>query len=426
MATSTSLNLQAVFKTAADRGGLDTAARIVSGLSPAAKAFYVAAAAQGRPRDVVVLVTPTDRDIDQAVSDVAFFLAALEGLSESAASRAVLPFPSHEVDPYRGLTPHFGVLCARARALQALAKGTGRVLVASAAALQPRITSPERLTAASVELKPGQDIAPNDLADLLVDAGYRREDPADEPGEFALRGGILDVYPPGEPLPVRLEFIGDTIETLRTYDPATQRSVQPIDQAGIVSLRDVLPVERGSAGADDDDLRGEGPLDRGATLFDYLARAHSVRLLVSERDEVVAAGEKLAGQMVTSQAEAVERNGRAADVNSLFLPWSAIADRLAHATELAQISLEDPGQATEPHDAQNVRHVRCQPTVELNGRVPDWVAEIRKLRDAGETTLFVAATPGRAERTIELLKDYDRSEERRVGKECRSRWSPYH
>ena len=137
MATSTSLNLQAVFKTAAARGGLDTAARIVSGLSPAAKAFYVAAAAQGRPRDVVVLVTPTDRDIDQAVSDVAFFLAALEGLSESAASRAVLPFPSHEVDPYRGLTPHFGVLCARARALQALAKGTGRVLVASAAALQP-------------------------------------------------------------------------------------------------------------------------------------------------------------------------------------------------------------------------------------------------------------------------------------------------
>src|SRR5204862_3957264 len=90
------------------------------------------------------------------------------------------------------------------------------------------------------DLQPGQAIAPTDLEALLVDAGYTREDPADEHGEFAVRGGILHVFPAGESQPVRLEFIGDSIESLRTYDPATQRSTAAIDQLTIVPLRDIL------------------------------------------------------------------------------------------------------------------------------------------------------------------------------------------
>ena len=81
-------------------------------------------------------------------------------------------------------------------------------------------------------------------------------------------GSIADVFPAGETHPVRLEFIGDTIETLRTYDPSTQRSIAAIDQMSIVPLRDIL----------------QG--DRGATMFDYLTRATASRIIVSERDEV--------------------------------------------------------------------------------------------------------------------------------------------
>jgi transcription-repair coupling factor (superfamily II helicase) len=125
----------------------------------------------------------------------------LEGLSDAAADRAILPFPSHEVDPYRGMAPHVGVTSARARALHALATGTTRVVVASAAALLPRVSAPPRLLGASMDLRPGQDIAPTDLAELLVDAGYSREDPADEHGEFAVRGGILDVFRPASRSP---------------------------------------------------------------------------------------------------------------------------------------------------------------------------------------------------------------------------------
>src|SRR6185312_3902158 len=124
---------------------MDVPAHAVSGLTPAAKALFVAGAAQALPHGVVLYVVPTDADLEQAAGDVSFFLAALEGLSAAAADRAVLPFPSHEIDPYRGMSPHFGVVSARARALHALASGSARVVVASAGSLVPRVTSPARL-----------------------------------------------------------------------------------------------------------------------------------------------------------------------------------------------------------------------------------------------------------------------------------------
>ena len=77
------------------------------------------------------------------------------------------------------------------------------------------------------------------------------------------------MFPRATTHPVRLEFIGDTIESLRTYDPSTQRSIAAIDQVPIVPLRDVLDGR-----------------DRTATIFDYLKRARESRLIVSERDEV--------------------------------------------------------------------------------------------------------------------------------------------
>src|SRR5207247_473948 len=99
-----------------------------------------------------------------------------------------------------------------ARVVSGLTASAKALEGASAAGLLPRVTGPERLAAASLELKPGLDIAPYDLAELLVDAGFSREDPADQQGEFAVRGGIVDIFPAAETHPVRLEFIGDTIE----------------------------------------------------------------------------------------------------------------------------------------------------------------------------------------------------------------------
>ena len=124
---STSLNLRALLKTAIARSGLDTRTHAVAGLTPSAKALFVAGASHERQQGLVLYVVPGDADLEQATGDVKFFLASLDGLSASAADRAVLPFPSHEVDPYRGLAPHVGVTSVRARALHAIANGTARL-----------------------------------------------------------------------------------------------------------------------------------------------------------------------------------------------------------------------------------------------------------------------------------------------------------
>ena len=120
---------------------------------------------------------------------------------------------------------------ARARALTAIATGEARVIVASAPALLPRLVPPSMLASATVELRSGVEIDPQLLAEQLLEAGYTREDPVDEHGEFCIRGGIVDLFPPGDAEPIRVEFIGDTVESMRRYDPSTQRSTGTIDQA---------------------------------------------------------------------------------------------------------------------------------------------------------------------------------------------------
>ena len=129
-------------------------------------------------------------------------------------------------------------------------------MVASAASLLPRVSAPERLDQTAITLTPGQDISPTDLGDLLAAAGYTRQDPVDESGEFCVRGGVVDFFPAGAGEPIRLEFVGDTIESIRGYDPSTQRSTAGLDQAAVTPLQELL--------GDQDST------DRSATAFDYL------------------------------------------------------------------------------------------------------------------------------------------------------------
>jgi transcription-repair coupling factor (superfamily II helicase) len=380
--TSSSLTLRAILKTATGRLGLGVPGGRVTGLTPPAKAMFAAAAAARGP---AVLVVPSDSDLETFVADARFFLAALEGLTDADVERAILPFPSHEVDPYRGLAPHFDIASARARALHALGAGTARLVVASAAALLPRVSAPERIGGVALTLRPGTDIPPTDLADVLAAAGFTRQDPVDESGEFCVRGGVVDFYPAGAAQPVRLEFVGDTIESIRSYDPATQRSTASLDRAAIVPLQELIPD-----GSETDP-------DRSAAFVDYL-RAHGTpAILLSEPDEIHRHGERVAEQIRHSYQEALAKGLRALPPGDLIVEWDTVASWLAGGTALETLEIggEDAG-----------RHVACQPSLEFGGRIPDWVAELRRSREQGDTIVFVAHSAGRAERTVELLSDY--------------------
>jgi transcription-repair coupling factor (superfamily II helicase) len=387
--TSSSLTLRALLKTVASRLGIGAQAVRITGLSPSAKAMYAAASAA---RVRTVLVVPTDADVERTTLDARFFFAALEGLSDAEVERVVLPYPSHEVDPYRGLAPHFEIASARARALNALASTSypARLIVASAAALLPRVSPPDRLTGVSMTLTPGHEISPVDLGDLLTAAGYTRQDPVDESGEFCVRGGVVDFYPAGARQPLRLEFMGDTIESIRAYDPSTQRSTAELDQAAIAPLQELITSR------DEEDRP-----DRSATIFDYLWTGQRASLLISEPEEVTAHGRKLAGQIEASYQEAIAKGGRVEPPGDLIVPWDDIRKWLDGAIALEE--LEIGGQ----DDSGAARHVSCQPAMEFGGRVQDWAAEIRRGRERGDTIVFIANSPGRAERTVELLADYD-------------------
>jgi transcription-repair coupling factor (superfamily II helicase) len=388
--TSTSLTLRALLKTAAGRLGLGVPGPRVGGLTAAAKAFFAAAAVA---RDRAVLVVPTDADVDQSTSDARFFLSALEGLSDAEAAQAVVPFPSHEIDPYRGLSPHFDVASARARALHGLVTGTARLVVASAAALLPRLSAPSRFAEIGLVLRPDDEISPIDLGDRLAAAGYRRQDPTDEPGEFSVRGGVVDFYPAGARHPIRVEFIGDNIESLRTYDPGTQRSIEPIDQAHIEPVQELLIEDLPPRGGRH--TSEEAP-DRSSTILDYFARV-SPTLLVSEPDEVRAAIVRQREHIEASYAEAARKNQRASEPSALVLGWDDLAGPVGRGTALETLALGAE---------EEVRHIATQPAMELAGRIPDWVAELRTARQAGETVVFVAHSQGRADRVIEMLADY--------------------
>ncbi|HEU4690164.1 MAG TPA: CarD family transcriptional regulator, partial [Vicinamibacterales bacterium] len=378
---SPSLTLRSILARAVATAGLDRSAPVTAGLIASAKALAIAGLARNR-HGVTVVVTPSDTDAERLAADIRFFYGGLEGASEAAIDRAILTLPGLQVDPYRGMTPHFRVAAARARALHSAAAGTARIIVASAAGLLPRISPPQRMRDAAVDLRVGAEIEPQRLADLLTDGGFTREDPVDEHGAFAIRGGIVDVFPATATEPVRIEFVGDMVETLRRFDPSTQRSTGSIDLVELVPARDRF----------EDDV---APV----SIVDFMAAVPGGgHWLLSEIDQVREQVDKLRGQLENSYQEANTR-GHVAVVPpaDAFIDWDALSARVAGAPRLEELAVDESG----------VHQVSCQPAMEFHSRIADWVADIRRARERGATVVVVAESAGRAERTVEILHDYD-------------------
>jgi transcription-repair coupling factor (superfamily II helicase) len=385
--TTSSLAFRSLLKSAANRAGLARAVPRLTGLTPAAMAFHAAVVAQ---ETSVLLVVPTDADVEQMTSDARMFLMSLQGLSEHDVLAQVLPFPSQEVDPYRGLTPHLEVASARARALYGLTTGTARLVIASARALLPRLSDAGRFEDVGLTLVPGSEVSPADLGERLAMAGFVPEDPVDEHGEFCVRGGVVDFYPAADPQPVRLEFVGDIVESIRRYDGATQRSLVAIDRVTISPLRELLPDPT----APDD----PAAFDRRATIADYARRA-GVAVMVFELEDVQQRAVALEHQWRASASEALGRGRSAIPFEAIAAGWEELAPWLTRAHQVSQLEI-DGGTA-------GAVHVSAVPALEYHGRIGDWASEIRTARDRGDAVVFVAASPGRAERTIELLADYE-------------------
>ena len=386
MSSAPSLALRSLLTGVLRETGLQSPLQRISGATPPVRALVVAAAAK-RAGGTVLLVVPTDADIESTVGDISFFLSVLEGSATAAVERQVLPFPSTQVDPYRGFQPHLKVASARARVLHSLANGSARVIVASAASLLTKVPDPATILLSSCDITPGVDIDPVVLANTLVLGGYEPADPVDAHGEFGRRGGILDVFPAGEELPIRIEFIGDTVESIRRFDPGTQRSVETLDRFGIVPVR-------------------EGQSDIKSSIFEFL-RTRDSQVWVSEPTDVYASVAAAWEQIGTSYADALERTKTPtliAPPTELVLSSDEVAAQLTTAAIVEELAIGDQGSGI---GDQGALTVSVQPVASFHGRIPDWIADVKAAQANGDFVVFVSESHGRAERTVELLKDYD-------------------
>lgn len=181
---------------------------------------------EAREHDGVVLVVAPEP------ADVADMAAALQGML----GREVLEFPLPDVAPYDRLSAAPAVQAARMRVVQALEAGEELVIVTSVPALMVRVPPAGGQV---VRLKRGDWLAPEELARRLTALGYRRVDQVHEVGEWAQRGGVLDVWPAAD-TPVRLEFFGDEIERLDGFEASSQRSVAPVSTVVLGQVGEVV------------------------------------------------------------------------------------------------------------------------------------------------------------------------------------------
>jgi transcription-repair coupling factor (superfamily II helicase) len=246
-------------------------------------------AARGKP---VVHVARDDKRLEAMRTALAFF----------APDAVVLSFPAWDCLPYDRVSPNPQVSALRMATLAALAHGVPVpfILLTTLGAAMQRLPARAVIRDAAFSARVGSRVNGDDLRAFLVRMGFSQSPTVTEPGDFAVRGGIIDIFPPGEGGPVRLDFFGDVLDGARRFDPGTQRTIQKLDrvdlapvsevildEAAITRFRQNYRVEFGAAGSDDPlyeavsaGRKHQGmehwlPFfhDRLETIFDYLPGA---------------------------------------------------------------------------------------------------------------------------------------------------------
>jgi len=200
----------------------------LTGLVGSAPALAVAELSRLLQRQIVVIAAD-QATADELTRELLFFNAV-----------NVSPFPAWDVSPFEAASPHPDISGARLETLQRLLQGSPCTVVAPVAALMQRIIPRSLLAGASCAIKPGDEPDREALLEGLVRMGYTNCPLVEERGSFAVRGGILDIFPPSLPRPVRIEFFGDTVETLRSFDPLSQRSLESLTCLNLLPSRELV------------------------------------------------------------------------------------------------------------------------------------------------------------------------------------------
>ena len=232
---------------------------------------------------------------------------------------------------------------ARVAALATWRSGRARILVASVQALLQHTLSPDDLPAEPRRLKTGSRASLDRLARELLDLGYVPVLEVAGHGEFARRGGILDAFPPSSPLPVRIEFFGDEIDSLRAFDPADQRTVHPVDEVVLLPASEFLLPAQGAGAIRDRLGKSAGKLSE--RLLADLARfedAHEQTVAAATTGTGTGGGGRPEGPITRAL-----RVGDAAEVWAAYLSPSTGLDHVPPGTLFVLDEPGDLGEAAE-------------------------------------------------------------------------------
>ncbi len=431
----------------------------ISGLvSGAARALAVAALQRDSGKTFAV-VSQSTRDLEPWERDLRFWHAALAGKERS--DNEILVLPASETDPYAGVSPHAQTLERRALALWQLQQRAPSFVLLTARALARKTVTPAAIAKAGAVLRRDEDHSPEALVEKLMATGYVREDPVSGVGEFSMRGGIVDVWPPGREAPVRLEFFGDTIDSLREFDPENQLStrqlrvvdVPPMHEYAITpvdfqlwseaarerwrderfarSLRDrtafadegeafsgwewLIPISMNCTSPVFDHLGDavlivDEPAGIEAHLSEFYERLSERYREIDQADDIALTPEELfltaeeLGQFIPARQRVELRTfGRAAAETDLNLALEAEAPKVQLGRERGTRQPVFLFPAVET--ALEVEW-QSQSTLRYHGRIADLAAEVINSTEEGKSTLFVMPSLGNAERIVEILNEY--------------------
>lgn len=432
----------------------------ISGLVSGAARALAVAALQRETGKTFAVVSQSTRDLEPWQRDLRFWYAALSGKED--AEDEVLVLPASEIDPYAGVSPHAQTLERRALAFWRLQQRAPSFLLLTARALARKTVSPDAIAKTGVVLRRDEDHSPEQLVEKLMATGYVREDPVGGIGEFSMRGGIVDIWPPGREAPVRLEFFGDTIDSIREFDPENQLSTGQLREVEVAPMRElaVTPV--------DFQLWSEAAKERWG--HERYARSLRDRTAFADEGEAFAGWEWLISLAMTSTSNVFDHLGDAvlivdepAGIESylsefyerlserfreidqaddlalapeeLFLTAEELRERISARQRLELRTLGRSAAKTDLNlalDAEapqvQLGHTRgtrqpvflfpavesgvevewqSQSSLRYHGRIADLTHEVNRSVEEGKTTLFVMPSLGNAERIVEILHEYN-------------------
>jgi transcription-repair coupling factor (superfamily II helicase) len=384
----------------------------LTGLHGSTPAFVVTLLAHAAAADARswAFIAASDEDAERIFDDLAFFHAMM-GLS----AEPLALFPEWETLPYEATAPHVDLVSCRMRTLRRLTDRQTTLLVTSVPALSQRLLPQAVFTDACFTLAAGATVERELLTTRLLRLGYRRVSVVEIPGEFSIRGGIVDLYSTAYDEPLRVEFLGDTVESIRLFDPSTQKSTGALPQAWLLPARELLyPEERPEGLAPvpaDAEWRGPAVYPRMESLLDYFAQPP---VLVLNQPEALA---KKAADFAAEVAEAYDRHGSTAEPtpypvpDRLYLDWADIEARLRSdgCLALAPVATLDSS---------------WQPALAFPGKAPSSVGlgvrgtpfsetltVLDRLRSQGPV-LIVARSRGQVDRLLALFGEHNLPAER--------------